>query len=116
MQQIIALGRDFVTEGRDQGTVVFPNAECKFFLVADPIAEAVIRELNPGATSLHGHYGEGVQRAQSYEAMVEEMMGSVRAGKRTVAYLTQLDWTSYYVASAAGVVVAPESADGRRPA
>src|ERR1700729_948708 len=60
-------------------------ADAMFFLVADPIAEAVIRELNPGATSLHGHYGEGVQRAQSYEAMVEEMMGSVRAGKRTVA-------------------------------
>ena len=60
-------------------------ADAMFFLVADPVAEAVIRELNPGATSLHGHYGEGVQRAQSYEAMVEEMMGSVRAGKRTVA-------------------------------
>jgi cytidylate kinase len=25
-----------VTEGRDQGTVVFPNAQFKFFLVADP--------------------------------------------------------------------------------
>ena len=24
-----------VTEGRDQGTVVFPNAECKIFLTAD---------------------------------------------------------------------------------
>ena len=33
------------------------------------------------------------------------------AGKRTVAYLTQLDWTGYYVASAASEVVAPESAD-----
>ncbi|MBT7170227.1 MAG: cytidylate kinase, partial [Phycisphaerales bacterium] len=25
---------DFVTEGRDQGTVVFPNAEVKFFVTA----------------------------------------------------------------------------------
>lgn len=26
--------RDIVTEGRDQGTVVFPHAECKFFITA----------------------------------------------------------------------------------
>jgi CMP/dCMP kinase len=25
-----------VTEGRDQGTLVFPDAECKFFLTASP--------------------------------------------------------------------------------
>ena len=35
-QRAIAAGRDFVCEGRDQGTVVFPDAMCKFFLVADP--------------------------------------------------------------------------------
>jgi len=35
MQRRIAAGRDFVTEGRDQGTLVFPDAGCKFFLVAD---------------------------------------------------------------------------------
>ncbi len=60
-------------------------ADAVFYLVADPIAEGVIRELNPEATSLRGHYGEGVPRSQSYEAMVEQIMGSVRAGKRTVA-------------------------------
>ena len=25
-----------MTEGRDQGTIVFPHAECKFFLYAEP--------------------------------------------------------------------------------
>ena len=29
-------GRNLVTEGRDQGTVVFPHAECKIFLTASP--------------------------------------------------------------------------------
>jgi len=33
-QRAIAAGRDIVCEGRDQGTVVFPNAEAKFFLEA----------------------------------------------------------------------------------
>lgn len=36
LQQQAALGVDMVTEGRDQGTVVFPEAFCKFFLIADP--------------------------------------------------------------------------------
>jgi cytidylate kinase len=35
LQRQIAAGRDMVCEGRDQGTVVFPDAACKFFLVAD---------------------------------------------------------------------------------
>jgi cytidylate kinase len=35
-QRTIAAGRDIVCEGRDQGTIVFPDAGCKFFLVAEP--------------------------------------------------------------------------------
>lgn len=34
LQRQAAEARDIVTEGRDQGTVVFPNAECKIFLTA----------------------------------------------------------------------------------
>jgi cytidylate kinase len=34
LQRTFAEGRDIVTEGRDQATVVFPNAECKIFLTA----------------------------------------------------------------------------------
>ena len=40
LQQAIALGRNMVCEGRDQGTLVFPRAPCKFFLVADPAERA----------------------------------------------------------------------------
>jgi CMP/dCMP kinase len=39
-QRQIAAGCNIVCEGRDQGTVVFPQAECKFFLVADPSERA----------------------------------------------------------------------------
>ena len=35
IQRLIADGFDCVLEGRDIGTVVFPNADYKFFLVAD---------------------------------------------------------------------------------
>ncbi|GAG18453.1 unnamed protein product, partial [marine sediment metagenome] len=36
LQRAMAQGHDAVAEGRDQGTVVFPNAACKFFLTASP--------------------------------------------------------------------------------
>ena len=34
LQRLIASGCDVVTEGRDQGTVAFPEAPCKIFLTA----------------------------------------------------------------------------------
>jgi cytidylate kinase len=34
-QRSLAHGRNMVCEGRDQGTVVFPNAICKFYFAAD---------------------------------------------------------------------------------
>lgn len=34
LQREATKDRDFVTEGRDQGTVVFPDADCKIFLTA----------------------------------------------------------------------------------
>jgi len=40
LQRALAAGRNIVCEGRDQGTIVFPDAGCKFFLVADPLERA----------------------------------------------------------------------------
>lgn len=40
LQQAIGRTGDMVTEGRDQGTVVFPHAECKIFLTASPAERA----------------------------------------------------------------------------
>jgi len=47
LQRKVAKGRDFVVEGRDITTVVFPNAEFKFYLDADCAirAERRFREL-----------------------------------------------------------------------
>jgi cytidylate kinase len=40
LQQAFGRSRNIVTEGRDQGTVVFPNAECKIYLTATPAERA----------------------------------------------------------------------------
>lgn len=44
LQREMARGRNIVTEGRDQGTVAFPHAECKFFLTAEPRERALRRQ------------------------------------------------------------------------
>lgn len=43
MQRRFAEGRDVVTEGRDQGTIVFPQAELKIFLTASAETRAARR-------------------------------------------------------------------------
>lgn len=43
-QQSWATGSDVVSEGRDQGTVAFPKAACKFFLTARPEVRARRRQ------------------------------------------------------------------------
>lgn len=43
-QREIASMNNIVCEGRDQGTVAFPHAECKFFLTADPAERARRRQ------------------------------------------------------------------------
>jgi cytidylate kinase len=44
LQREAAADRDLVTEGRDQGTIVFPKAECKFYITAAPEIRARRRQ------------------------------------------------------------------------
>jgi cytidylate kinase len=44
LQRAVGRAGNIVTEGRDQGTVVFPDAACKFFLTADPTVRAARRQ------------------------------------------------------------------------
>ena len=46
IQRKIAQNQDSVIEGRDIGTVVFPNADVKFFIVADTAVRAKRRQLD----------------------------------------------------------------------
>jgi CMP/dCMP kinase len=46
LQRKLAGNDDVVTEGRDQGTVAFPRAECKIFLTASPAERARRRLLD----------------------------------------------------------------------
>ena len=64
-QREMAKGKDVVLEGRDIGTVVFPNADYKFFLIAD-IIERAKRRLKEMEVK-----GENVRLAELTEEMKE---------------------------------------------
>jgi len=57
-QRGYARGRDVVTEGRDQATVVFPDAECKFFLTAEPEERARRRQRDLARRGERLEFGE----------------------------------------------------------
>ncbi|HBL45718.1 (d)CMP kinase [Gimesia sp.] len=82
LQREAASGIDIVSEGRDQGTVVFPDAFCKFFLVANPEERARRR------------YDE--LQAQDKQITVEEILDQIyqrdqRDEQRVVAPLKAAD-------------------------
>jgi cytidylate kinase len=63
LQRAAATGTDIVTEGRDQGTLVFPDAACKIFLTASA-AERARRRLADLQSRGEAATPEQVLRAQ----------------------------------------------------
>jgi protease-4 len=54
---------------------------------------------------------EGLRADPATAYALRRAMAALGEKKKTVAYLSSLDWTAYYVASAAREIAAPESAD-----
>lgn len=68
-QRAVAQNHDVVAEGRDIGTVVFPDAEVKVFLTADPRVRAQRRVLQ--------RHGGDVADASALESEVAETLASI---------------------------------------
>ena len=80
-----AAGSDVVVDGRDIGTVVFPDAQLKIFLVADPWERAKRRLVQRDAR-------DSMQTMQARDAILID-----------TTYLTQADQVERIVALARGV-------------
>jgi uncharacterized protein YabN with tetrapyrrole methylase and pyrophosphatase domain len=60
------------------------QADKVLYVVGDPVAEAMLKKLNPGgAESLTVMYAEGKQRIETYNEMVERTLECIRAGMLT---------------------------------
>jgi cytidylate kinase len=60
--QALAVGRGIVVEGRDIGSVVWPDAEVKLYLTADPAARAARRTAENGSGSVAATEAELLRR------------------------------------------------------
>jgi cytidylate kinase len=111
-----AQGRDVVVDGRDIGTVVFPNADLKVFLIADPWERARRR-----LTQRHGRAPTDAEIAEETERLVQR---DARDATQTVqakdavlidtTYLTQAEQVERIV-SLARIFRENGSADGSAP-
>ena len=81
-RQLAAREKQIVTEGRDQGTVVFPDADVKFFLTAEVGERARRRRAELGA-------GDGGESLEQIQSAIEERDKSDR--ERTVGPLKPAD-------------------------
>lgn len=88
-QRRIAEGRDIVTEGRDQGTEVFPHAQCKIFLTASPEERARRRQLQLQREGKQITYEE-ILAAQNRRDLEDRMraVGRLRAAPDAVVIRT----------------------------
>ncbi|MGI8980222.1 MAG: (d)CMP kinase [Pirellulaceae bacterium] len=82
MQRKIAGARDTVTEGRDQGTVAFPNAQCKIFLTATPQERARRR---------HAELAARGEEISLEEVLLQNAARDLRDSTRSVGRLIKAD-------------------------
>lgn len=82
---VVGTGIRIVGQLTIEAAMCIRDAERLHFSVANLLGERVIRALNGRAEPLMPLYVDGKPRSQTYEEMVETIMGSVRAGHRTAA-------------------------------
>ena len=89
-QRKIAEGRDIVTEGRDQGTEVFPAAQCKVFLTASPEERAKRRQQQLAEAGRHMTIEE-ILTAQNQRDLEDRMREVGRLRSAPDAVVVQSD-------------------------
>lgn len=82
---VVGTGIDVGGQLTPQARAAFAGADEAFYLVGDPVGTRLLEQLNPRARSLHGLYGDGKQRLETYEEMVEALLEPVRAGRAVCA-------------------------------
>jgi uncharacterized protein YabN with tetrapyrrole methylase and pyrophosphatase domain len=79
----IQLGTQLTPEARS----AIEHADVVLLLVAEPIMQELLEQLNPRSRSLHELYEVGESRADAYEAMTEAILRHVRDGLEVCAAL-----------------------------
>lgn len=89
LQRAWALGRNLVTEGRDQATEAFPHAECKIFLTASPEERARRRTAELIADGVQVSYEEILQQqTRRDQEDSQREFGALRAAEDAIIFHT----------------------------
>ena len=85
LQQAWAGSRNVVTEGRDQGTIAFPMAECKIFLTASPEERAKRRVAQLEAQGVNANCDEILaQQTQRDDEDIGRVVGGLKAAPDSI--------------------------------
>lgn len=89
LQRRIAATGDYVTEGRDQGTVAFPDAHCKIFLTASPDERARRRVLELQAKGLAADFAAILAQQKDRDARdAARPVGALKKAPDAIELLT----------------------------
>jgi uncharacterized protein YabN with tetrapyrrole methylase and pyrophosphatase domain len=82
---VVGTGIRAMTQLTIEALAAIANAEVLLHVIGEPLQEEAVVALNPHAETMTGFYAEGLDRRDTYEAMIERVVSSVIAGQRTVA-------------------------------
>lgn len=82
---VVGTGIQLATQLTPEARSAIEEADEFLFLASEPAAMLWLSELNPRSRSLHIHYRDGVDRVETYEGMVEEILTAVRGGAKVCA-------------------------------
>jgi uncharacterized protein YabN with tetrapyrrole methylase and pyrophosphatase domain len=82
---LVVVGTGIRTTGHLTGDAIawIKASEKVYYVISDLVAERIIKDLSPSAESLASLYVEGKPRMDTYLAMVDCILQSVRGGART---------------------------------
>jgi uncharacterized protein YabN with tetrapyrrole methylase and pyrophosphatase domain len=85
--RLSVVGTGYIAAGQvtQQALACLQRSEKVFHLVPDATTAQWLQEINPSAESLADSYGEGKERMDSYNEMVERILAPVRTGLRVCA-------------------------------
>lgn len=82
---VVGTGIMAITQLTVESLAAMATAEVLLHVIGEPIQEEAILSINPNAQTMTGFYADGLVRNATYEAMVQRVLASVAAGRRTVA-------------------------------
>ena len=80
---VVGIGIRVIGHLTTEGIAWINTSKKVLYLAHDPVACAIIAQMNPSAESLAGFYAEGRLRSESYQRMVGRVMECVRSGQQT---------------------------------